>query len=191
MQDNMEDQNVSVTVMVLILILVLLAGAVWYGSQHDMFGFVPTQNEAAKDEKPVEEEKKVEEVVESTEPTESTESSPSSPNVTLDVNNEISDDIKSALAEKFSKDESVIDVKVNEVLNDYAKGTVNFTDEHSGGIFLAIKTDNTWKLIFDGNGIVECITLNEYEYPAELMPQCWNKTSQILVNRLQSSSETK
>ena len=102
MQDNMEDQNVSVTVMVLILILVLLAGAVWYGSQHDMFGFVPTQNEAAKDEKPVEEEKKVEEVVESTEPTESTESSPSSPNVTLDVNNEISDDIKSALAKKLN-----------------------------------------------------------------------------------------
>lgn len=69
-------------------------------------------------------------------------------------------------AEKYDKPLADITVSITKQTDQFMSGSVKFTAANlpplgEGGIFLAIKEGNSWKLVHDGNGMVPCEQLEE------------------------------
>lgn len=83
------------------------------------------------------------------------------------------EEIKKLLAEKYDKE--LADVNVNIIMSDdtHAVGTVFFLingQQGEGGGVLAIKDKGKWKLVYDGNGSVDCQLLkNTYGFSVDLL----------------------
>jgi hypothetical protein len=98
--------------------------------------------------------------------------------------------IKAALAEKHNWDPSLIKLDYSMEEENYLKGTVQFLEEDqtepnpgNSGIFLAAKdADGKWELVFDGNGIVTCREVEPYNFPLKMVPSCYNRQTDTLVD---------
>lgn len=91
--------------------------------------------------------------------------------------------IRQALFNKNNwKENNDITVKISTNDGKYASGTV--TSQGSGGYFYAIKINNIWEIVADGNGVILCGYLSKYpDYPNTLIPECWDETKEISVKR--------
>lgn len=76
-------------------------------------------------------------------------------------------------------------VEVSKIIGGYASGGVRPAEGEIGGaMWLAAKTSGDWVLVWDGNGTISCAALAPYpEFPSSLAPQCWNESSQKIINR--------
>ena len=81
--------------------------------------------------------------------------------------------IKEILATKYEKD--IADVVVNITKSDdaHVAGNVFFLmdgQQGEGGMVLAVKENNEWKVVYDGNGSVDCPLLkNTYQFTDEML----------------------
>lgn len=91
--------------------------------------------------------------------------------------------IRQAVAAKHGK--SVVDttVTVSKKTPLHAQGSVRFADEVAGGWFLAAKRLESWTIAADGNGTVNCSDIAPYDFPADMVPECWDETSGKLISR--------
>ncbi|MBD3250306.1 MAG: hypothetical protein GF381_01930 [Candidatus Pacebacteria bacterium] len=90
--------------------------------------------------------------------------------------------IKQALAAKYDKDVAQTMIEISENTGTYAKGLVKFAGDISGGWFLAVREDS-WKIVADGNGTVMCADIAPYDFPVEMVPDCWDEAAMELVAR--------
>ena len=83
--------------------------------------------------------------------------------------------IKKLLADKYGKDLSEVTIKINNETSDHARGSVKFgaNEAGEGGNFLAAKVSGAWQLVFDGNGGFSCQELNQYDFPPEMISDCY------------------
>ena len=60
---------------------------------------------------------------------------------------------------------------------------VVYGDKFSFGEDIAAKVNGVWKLVWDGNGIPDCVRVNLYpKFPNKMIPQCFNAaTGEIIV----------
>lgn len=101
---------------------------------------------------------------------------------TIDETEALAGTIKQELIAKHGESANSLTVKATEVQGDYAKGTASGTG--GGGLWFAAKRNNNWKLIWDGNGIIQCSDLTDYpDFPNTIIPQCFDKQSDKLVKR--------
>lgn len=72
-------------------------------------------------------------------------------------------------------------VTVSKSTDTHMRGMVSFTPtkaqleagmQGDGGIFLAAKVDGQWKLVFDGNGVIDCKLVNQYNFPSDMISDC-------------------
>lgn len=91
--------------------------------------------------------------------------------------------IKKALAEKYDKQTSEVRLDINEETSTHAQGLVRFADEISGGWWLAAKEEGKWVLVADGNGTVMCGDIEPYDFPTEIVSECYNQTTQQMITR--------
>lgn len=92
------------------------------------------------------------------------------------------DDIREALAKKHSDwdvDVMAIDILSGEA--EYATGTVG--EGPGGGSWFAAIADGEWEIVWDGNGIIFCSDLEGYDFPASMIPECWDDETQESVVR--------
>lgn len=82
--------------------------------------------------------------------------------------------ISGLFSQKYNKPADAFLIQVGTDTGAFAKGSVNFTDAPGGGIWFAAKTANGWELAFDGNGIVPCEAANKYNFPKDMIPQCFD-----------------
>ena len=109
---------------------------------------------------------------------------PANPTSTIDDTSVLQTVIAKYIAQKGSSDENSIIISVSTIEGNYAKGMVNFKDEAGGGLWFAAKEGNAWKLVWDGNGIIKCSDLSLYpEFSKNLIPQCFDDTTQNMVTR--------
>jgi len=87
--------------------------------------------------------------------------------------------IKDLLAQKLSQPVDNITVNISRETESYSKGIVNIIDQSANpakvvmdGIYLAIKINGTWKIIWDGNGQYTCAGISSYNFPAEMVNDC-------------------
>jgi hypothetical protein len=78
-------------------------------------------------------------------------------------------EIREALVVK-DKLTSDTEVKITQENAQYATGTVGGKNGYGGGLFLAAKADGKWKIVYSGNGSVNCSSIKQnFEFPQEML----------------------
>jgi hypothetical protein len=96
----------------------------------------------------------------------------------------VKDQIIGALSQKNNWDTTRVELNITNTEGDYAKGDVKFRDEMGGGLWFAAKVNDTWKIVYDGNGMITCDMLTNYNnFPKNLIPQCLDKKTDTLMTR--------
>jgi hypothetical protein len=74
-------------------------------------------------------------------------------------------------------------ITVSKIEGVYARGGVTETSAVGGAMWLSVKVNGSWRLVWDGNGTISCDLIVTYpEFPKTMVPECWNeKTSKNVV----------
>lgn len=91
--------------------------------------------------------------------------------------------IRQAIAAKHSKPVADTTVTVSKKTSLYAQGGVRFAGEVAGGWFLAAKRGGSWTIAADGNGTVNCSDIAAYDFPTDMVPECWDEAAGRLITR--------
>jgi hypothetical protein len=93
------------------------------------------------------------------------------------------DSIKEAFAEKYNKSFNEITLSIEQNTGTYAKGGVKFTGEIAGAWWLAYNDASGWIIVADGNGTVLCSDIEPYNFPVDMVPECWDEANSELITR--------
>jgi hypothetical protein len=98
---------------------------------------------------------------------------PSVPTPTIDEELVLKQAIKDALVAEHGSQASSLNITVSKIEGSYASGAAS--EQGGGGMWFAAKANGIWKLVWDGNGTILCSSLTSYpNYPADMIPECWN-----------------
>jgi len=92
-------------------------------------------------------------------------------------------EIRAVMAGYRGKTTAETDISISQSTEEYAMGTVKFEGEMGGGWFLAALVDGEWVIVADGNGTVICQDIEGYDFPVDMVPDCWDEVTQELVER--------
>ncbi len=92
--------------------------------------------------------------------------------------------IKEAFAQKYSKDLAKVNVTIKDNSKPHMSGGVSFAGEIGGGWFLAYyNNSDNWIIVADGNGTVMCDDIEPYNFPTNMVPECWDEATSKLITR--------
>ena len=89
--------------------------------------------------------------------------------------------IREAMAARHSKPVADTTVNISKLNIPYASGGVKFEGEIAGAWLLAYKQADGWIIVEDGNGTVTCETIEPYNFPVDMVPECWSETHGLVV----------
>lgn len=170
--ENNKHKSIFPLVIIFLSIGVLVFGAYWYGKQSSLEN---TRNE-------IEEQKEAEESKESTSSKEE-EKKESEETKEEDTEEEIKTELKKLFAIKYDKEIEDVNVTISQRKGDYIVGGVKFAGEMAGGYLLGAKVNGEWKIIFDGNGTIPCSSVDEVNFPSDLVTECWDIVNMESVDR--------
>lgn len=105
-----------------------------------------------------------------------------SPIPTADESVDLSLLIKAALILKHGQDAESLNVTVSKIEGNYASGGAS--GQGGGGMWFAAKVNGNWKLVWDGNGQINCTDIAPYpDFPSTMIPECWDTTTNKIVTR--------
>jgi hypothetical protein len=105
-----------------------------------------------------------------------------SPSPVVDESVNLVNAVKVALIAKHGPDAASLNVTVSKIEGDYASGAA--TAQAGGGMWYATKVNGNWNLVWDGNGQINCSDITPYpSFPSDLIPECWDTTTQKIVTR--------
>jgi len=93
------------------------------------------------------------------------------------------DAIRQAMADKYDRNISEVDLEVGDNNGEYARGTVIFAGDIGGGWWLAAKTDGAWEIVDDGNGVILCSVIEPYDFPASMVQECYDDVNGTVITR--------
>lgn len=106
------------------------------------------------------------------------------PTPITDENDALAKAVKAQIVAEHGQVASTLKITVNKIQGDFAQGAANDPDARGGGQWFAAKVNGEWKLVYDGNGMITCDQLEDYpEFPADLIPACFDKASEQMQNR--------
>ncbi|MBT4124151.1 MAG: hypothetical protein HN981_05075 [Candidatus Pacebacteria bacterium] len=83
--------------------------------------------------------------------------------------------VEKLLAESFELDIAEVQITAEaESTNLFMTGYVNVGEGDKGGIYFAAKTDSGWEIAHNGVGIVYCELVEQYDFPAGMIPRCYD-----------------
>ncbi|MBU3956680.1 hypothetical protein KKI19_00140 [Patescibacteria group bacterium] len=91
--------------------------------------------------------------------------------------------IKEAFAEKYNRSVEEVDASIDNNTGTYANGLVRFAGEIGGGWWLAYNNGDGWIIVADGNGSVLCDDIEGYDFPTDMVPECWDEATSTLIQR--------
>ncbi len=80
--------------------------------------------------------------------------------------------IQQEFSKKYDKPVDNVNLTINKIVGNFARGSITFKGARGGAGWLAAKQDGSWILVFDGNGIIPCADVAPYDFPAEFTPGC-------------------
>jgi len=89
--------------------------------------------------------------------------------------------IREAMASRHSKPVADTTVNISKLNIPYASGGVKFEGEIAGAWLLAYKTNDGWVIVEAGNGTVTCELIEPYNFPVDMVPECWSETDGLVV----------
>ena len=93
--------------------------------------------------------------------------------------------LKGSFSKKYNKDVSNISVFIENLQTTFIKGSVDFDNSGYTATFYAYKSleDIDWEIVAVENGVVACTTIDPYNFPSTIIPQCYSYSSGTVVNR--------
>lgn len=91
--------------------------------------------------------------------------------------------IKELFAQKYNKSLGEVMVVINKNTGIKASGSVKFVGEMGGAMWLAAQSEGVWVLVFDGQGTIPCQKIEPYNFPLDMVPECWDEINQKLIIR--------
>lgn len=88
--------------------------------------------------------------------------------------------IKKALADKNEWSIENVNVTVSKNTGTHASGGVTIKGEMGGAMFLAAKVDEEWVAVWDGNGTISCSSIEPYDFPTDMVEECWDESTGAL-----------
>ena len=90
--------------------------------------------------------------------------------------------IKQQLVAEHGPTANSLVVGVSRVEGNFAKGGA--TETGGGAMWFAAKVNGQWMLVYDGNGIITCDALKNYQdFPASFIPECFDASTSSTVQR--------
>lgn len=167
--------NAKTIVLIVILIILAVAGGYYLRGKYTLTPVAPTPTEALATPTPTDES-----IVKTTPATTTASAVKATP--TLDETEALKTEMKDQISAEHKSDPSTFTITVSTVSGNFAKGMANASG--GGGIWFAAKVNGAWKLVFDGNGIVQCAQLTAYpDFPNTLIPDCWDDAAQKMMTR--------
>ncbi|HUC95153.1 MAG TPA: hypothetical protein VMR19_04100 [Candidatus Saccharimonadales bacterium] len=100
----------------------------------------------------------------------------------IDETTAIVNAVKAALVAEHGQDAASLNVTVSKIEGDYAKGSASA--QAGGGMWFAAKVNGIWKLVWDGNGQINCSDIAPYPaFPTDMIPECWDTTTNKVITR--------
>lgn len=91
--------------------------------------------------------------------------------------------IKELFVQKYNKPPGEVMVAINKNTGVQASGSVKFVGEMGGAMWLAAQSEGIWVLVFDGQGTIPCQKIEPYNFPTDMVPECWDEIKQKLIIR--------
>ncbi len=91
--------------------------------------------------------------------------------------------LREAFATKYSHTLAETEVNIGKQAGPYVSGGIHFSGEMGGGWFLAYKGADGWIIVADGNGTVPCEAIEPYDFPVDMVPECWDDSTSTLITR--------
>jgi hypothetical protein len=90
--------------------------------------------------------------------------------------------VKTEVIAKRGQGASELKFTVSKILGNFAQGGAS--GQGGGGMWFAAKVNGSWKLVWDGNGIILCSDIDPYpDFPVSMVPQCYNDKTDTMVTR--------
>jgi len=89
--------------------------------------------------------------------------------------------VKAGLVAEHGPDAANMTITVSKIVGSFAQGGAAASG--SGGMWFAAKVGGVWKLAWDGNGTISCTSIDPYNFPVSMIPECWNDATQKIVTR--------
>lgn len=101
-----------------------------------------------------------------------------SPTATPAIND--TESIRKAMALKYGKQPSDVELEVSQKTAMHAWGVTKFKGEMGGGWFLAYKGSGGWIIVDDGNGTISCEKIAPYNFPVSMVEACVDANGKLL-----------
>lgn len=106
--------------------------------------------------------------------------------------------IKKLYFDELDKDPSTIQVDVIQSTSDHVSGSIQLIepDEEAAALnsvesFLAAKDENgAWVLVTTGNKVVSCEEIEPYDFPTEMVPECFDEETAEMIERTNTDQTT-
>lgn len=90
--------------------------------------------------------------------------------------------IKKYITLKRGGNENDLTITVSKIDGDYAQGGAG--GQGGGGMWFAAKQDGTWRLVWDGNGTIDCDSFSLYpNFSKTILPECYDTATQNMIKR--------
>ncbi len=178
--ENNGKNSVLPLVIISLVILLLVIGAYWFGKNSII------KNKAEEIAEVVEvKEEKTKESTESVTPEEENieDKEDTDKDVEEESNEEVIETLKLLFAQKYGRRVEDAIVTISEREGDYIVGGIKFAGDIAGGYVLAAKVNDSWKIVFDGNGNFTCGVVDVVGFPSSLAPECWDENTMSVVDR--------
>jgi hypothetical protein len=87
---------------------------------------------------------------------------------TIDESEAIKSAVKQQLVINHGNSAEGLVITISVVNGVFSRGMA--TEQGGGGMWLAKKVDGLWKIVYEGNGVVDCQMIkNDYQFPSEML----------------------
>jgi hypothetical protein len=79
-------------------------------------------------------------------------------------------------------------IAIDSIDGDYASGLVTDPDGLGGASWLAYRDDGSWQIVWDGNGDIYCQDIEGFDFPVEMVSECYDFENQEMVDLTDGST---
>lgn len=88
--------------------------------------------------------------------------------------------IKQAVYERTGLTPDQAEISITNRIASHAKGTIKEYEAVGGAYWLAAKSDAGWIGVYDGQSQPDCVDIETYAFPADMVPECLNASGMVV-----------
>ena len=97
--------------------------------------------------------------------------------------------IKNLFADKYNKTIAEVTINISQETENHIKGMVEISPggPENSGMFLAAKVNDSWNLVYDGQGSIICLAIGSYNFPVDMVEECVGGDGSIEYRKIEAA----